>query len=205
MTNESCGHTDRVAGRERSLLPILCSDEANPAAKSALAAALRLFERVEHGGRPDELTHALTQIGYALIRLKALDAAETYLEQALRWAALLPGIDAQVDLACRLAEVASARAALADCTDADDITARRLRERARERACETAAIAVHVADAKWEARVLLRVADVFESCGDHADALSLQSRVLALLDLEPADARRRDFETQALTAPGWLM
>lgn len=205
MTNVSCGRTDPADRHDGGFSPIMASDRANPAARAALAAALRLFERVERDGRPDAMTHALTQVGYALIRLKALDAAEAYLEQALRWATLMPGIDAQVDLSCRLAEVACARAEFAACTGEGEYAVRRLRERARERAGETAALAAHVADAKWEARVLLRIADVFESCGDHADALSLQSRVLALLNLEDSAACHLDNAMQALTAPGWLM
>lgn len=191
--------------RDGGLAPIAIAETANPAARAALDAAIRLFERTRASAQPVEVVHALSQIAYALIRLKALEAAETYLEQSLRWALGLPGVDTRVDLMCRLAEVACARAEIEACDDGDAQVVRRLRRRAREWAGASAALARQVADPNWEARVLLRVADVLENCGRHDDALSVQSRVLSLLNLDGHDGQRCTSELQPLTAPAQLM
>lgn len=196
------GRSDRL---DFGLAPIPLTEPANPAARAALEAAIRLFERTQGCARPVEMVHALTQIAYALIRLKALEAAESYLEHALHWALRLPGVDTRVDLLCRLAEVACARAEAVACEEADPQAVHRLRRHAREYAGASAALACQAADPNWEARVLLRVADVLENCGDHDDALSVQSRVLALLNLDGRGGRRFTSELQPLTAPAQLM
>lgn len=187
------------------LAPIAMAEAANPAARAALDAAIRLLERSRTCSRPADVVHALTQIGCALIRLEALEAAETYLEQSLRWAMRLPGVDTRVDLLCRLAEVACARAEIEAGGDGDARAISRLRRRAREYAAASAALAGQVADPNWEARVLLRIADVLETCGDHDDALSVQSRVLSLLNLDGSDGQGCTSELQPLTAPAQLM
>ena len=38
-----------------------------------------------------------------------------------------------------------------------------------------------VADPQWEITVLLRVSDVLDRCGDHDDAVALQSRAMRLM------------------------
>lgn len=186
-------------GPERGLAPLAWAAPGDASAREALRTALRELEGIEHSGRADERVSALTQVAAALTALSAHEAAETYLVQALRGAVLLPAADLRVDLLCRLAESACARAGVA-CAGDDRLAVRRLRERARDRAFEAAALAGSVADPMWEARVLLRVADVLECCGDHDDALSMQSRVLALLGL---GTDRSD--GPAVTLPAQLM
>jgi hypothetical protein len=57
-------------------------------------------------------------------------------------------------------------------------------ERARDHAFEAAALARQASDAHWEVKVLLRVSDVLDRCGDHDDAISLQTRALTLMSHE---------------------
>lgn len=178
----------------------------DPATREALDAAMRFLELVEGWGRPVELAQALTQVGQALADLKALDAAESYFAQALRWAGMLGVVDARVDLLCKLAEVACAQAVAADGGGrSDPMVGRRLRERARDRAFEAASLAGQVTDAQWEVRVLLRVSDVLESCGDHDDAVTMQNRAMALLGLGTGGKPAERSDTPTLTAPGQLM
>ena len=191
---------------DRSVLPLPHSRRPDPPARAALDAAMRFLELVESWGRPVELAQALTQVGLALVGLRAFDAAESYFGQALRFAAMLGVADARVDLLCHLAEVACAQAdAAAASDDADPMIGRRLRERARDRAYEAAGLAAQVTDAQWEVRVLLRVSDVLESCGDHDDAAAIQDRAVALLGLGARPSAFGRSELLALTAPGQLM
>ena len=54
-------------------------------------------------------------------------------------------------------------------------------ERTRERASEVAGLASGVSDPEWEVKVLLRISDVLDRCGDHGDAVELQSRAMRLM------------------------
>ena len=49
-----------------------------------------------------------------------------------------------------------------------------------------------VADPDWEIKVLLRVSDALERCGEHEDAASLQVRALQLMVGEPTGEMRLD-------------
>jgi hypothetical protein len=95
-------------------LPIL-PDHAEPGlpegqAHQALALALRTLELAQTRERPADMSTALALVARSLKALGAFPAAEGYLLQARRWAALLPGHDAVIDLECELAEVACCRA-----------------------------------------------------------------------------------------------
>ena len=54
-------------------------------------------------------------------------------------------------------------------------------ERTRDWAFEATGLAGHVADPQWEIKVLLRISDVLDRCGDHDDAVELQSRAMRLM------------------------
>ena len=131
------------------------------------------------------MCQALAQVARSLKALGAFGTAETYLAQALRWAAMLPGIDARVDLMCELAEVSCAAADAEQAAGEDDRRAGRIaRERARDQAFQAAALAGQTADAQWEVKVLLRISDVLDRCGDHEDAATLQNRAISLMGLD---------------------
>ena len=57
----------------------------------------------------------------------------------------------------------------------------RLRDSARDHGFEAARLALRSADPQWEITVLLRVSDLFDSLGDHDDAIALQCRAVELM------------------------
>jgi hypothetical protein len=57
-------------------------------ARQALQLSMRLLELVEPRQQPAEMSQALAQVGRCLKSLAAYGAAENYLAQALRWAAM---------------------------------------------------------------------------------------------------------------------
>ncbi len=171
-------------------------------ARQALQLAMHLLDRAELRQRPDEMSLALTQVARCMKALAALGAAEAYLRQALRWAAMLPAADARVDLLCELAEVVCSRAEAASSDAALDAGERRaLRERARDQAFEAATQAAQATDPHWEVTVLLRVSDVLDRCGDHDDAARMQCRALALMGRRQTRTDG-DAGAEAVQAPG---
>ena len=190
---------------DRSLTPLTASPPPDPLARAALDAAMWLLELAERRGGAVELAQALTQVGHALVCLRAMDAAERYFAQALRHAAMLGAADARVDLLCTLAELACTQAHAAAAADGDPMAARRARDRARDRAFQAAALAGQVTDAQWEMRVLLRIGDVLEACGDHDDAVAMQARAIELMGLGAGAPPFERGDSQMLTAPAQLM
>lgn len=153
-------------------------------ARQALTLAMRVLDLAEVGQRPVDMCQALSQVARSLKALGAFGPAETYLTQALRWAGMLHGIDTGVDLVCELAEVCCAAAEAEQAISDDDRHAgRAARERARDHAFAAAAMAGQTTDAHWEVKVLLRISDVLDRCGDHEDAASMQNRAISLMGL----------------------
>lgn len=164
-----------------------CSDALMPtgqamldsAARAALCEAAAALDRAERQAQPLPMSLALTQVARCLRALQAPGPAESYLERALAWARLLGAADAAVDILCLLAETSCA---IAERSAIDGTTQRHAAlERTRDRAFEAVALAGHVADAQWEVAVLLRISDVLDRCGDHDDAVQLQSRAMGLM------------------------
>lgn len=169
--------------------PIL-PDHADPGlpdgqAREALALALRTLDLAQLAGRPADMSTALGLVARSLKALGALSSAESYLLQARGWAQQLPGTDALVDLECELAEVACARAEAARAAGDDRCRQRSARERARTHAFEAATLAGQTSDGQWEVKVLLRISEVLDRCGDHDDAATLQNRAISLMGLQP--------------------
>lgn len=140
------------------------------------AQALDIAERYQH---PLEMCLALAQVARCYRALQAHEAAETYLGQALRWAHTLGAADQAVEILCLLAETGCALAEQAG--RADSRRAHAALERTRDRVFEAAGLAARVADPQWEIKVLLRISDVLDRCGDHDDAIELQSRAMRLM------------------------
>jgi tetratricopeptide (TPR) repeat protein len=154
------------------------------AARSALreaAVALDVAERYQH---PLEMCLALAQVARCYRALQAHEAAESYLGQALRWSRTLGAADQAVEILCLLAEAGCALAEQSG--SADSRRAHAALERTRDRAFEAAGLAARVADPDWEIKVLLRISDVLDRCGDHDDAVELQSRAMRLMYGVPA-------------------
>ena len=163
-------------------------DQAEPGlpegqARQALTLALRTLDMAQTREHPADMSTALALVARSLKALGAFPAAEGYLLQARRWAALLPGRDAMIDLECELAEVACARAEAALALGDDRTSLRRARERARAHALEAASLAGQCSDGQWEVKVLLRISEVLDRCGDHDDAATLQNRAISLMGL----------------------
>jgi hypothetical protein len=155
----------------RSMLP-------SPA-RTALRQAAAALDRAEQFHQPLEMALALAQMARCYRGLQALGPAEWYLERALAWALTLGSIDQSVEILCLLAETSCA---LAEGHGRKDARRRHAAlERTRDRVFEVAGLAGRVADPEWEIKVLLRISDVLDRCGDHDDAVELQSRAMRLM------------------------
>jgi tetratricopeptide (TPR) repeat protein len=148
-------------------------------AQAALRGAAAAVEAAALRGHPIQMSAALMQLARCYAELNAHTAAVTSYQQALRWARAAGCTDHTVDLLC---ELCSASTDLAQALDAQRPgSGHPARERAREYAFEASALASRVADAGWEVKVLLRISDMHDRCGDHDDAVLLQSRALRLM------------------------
>ena len=148
-------------------------------ARTALREAAAALDLAERHLQPLEMCLALAQMARCYRALQALGPAELTLERALGWARLLGADDQAVDILCLLAETCCAVAEL-HATD-DSRRSHAALERTRDWAFEAAGLAAHVTDPQWEIKVLLRVSDVLDRCGDHDDAVELQSRAVRLM------------------------
>jgi tetratricopeptide (TPR) repeat protein len=146
---------------------------------SALREAAKALDLAQQYSMPLEMCLALAQMGRCYRAVQALAPAEAYLEQAFRWAGVLGAVDQGLELLCQLAEISCTLAENLQRSDAQASDA--ALERTRDRASEASAMAAHVADPQWEIKVLLRISDVLDRCGDHDDAVQLQSRALRLI------------------------
>ncbi len=148
-------------------------------ARSALREAAKSLDLAEQFHMPLEMCLALAQMARCYRGLNALVPAETYLEQAYRWAGVLGAVDQSLELLCQMTETSGALAEQLQNRRGEGAEA--ALERTRDRAFEAAGMAAHVADPQWEIKVLLRISDVLDRCGDHDDAVQLQSRAMRLM------------------------
>lgn len=152
------------------------------AARLALRQAAAALDAAEPRARPFEMSQALTTLARCYAAVDQLPAAQSCLQSALRWAGAAGAIDHSVDLLCELCEMAARVADELAAEHADHPgRARAAREAARDHAFEAAALAGRVADAGWEVKVLLRISDVLDRCGDRDEAVLLQTRALRLM------------------------
>ena len=148
-------------------------------AREALREAAVALDIAERFQQPLEMSLALAQMARCYRALQALAPAESCLERALSWAHVLGAADQAVEILCLLAET---RCAMAELHAAEDSRrSHALLERTRDSAFEATTLAAHVADPQWEIKVLLRISDVLDRCGDHDDAVELQSRAMELM------------------------
>lgn len=166
-----------VSTRPNAHTPMPATPLPDEPARVALSLACAALDAAEADGRPVVLSQALAAVAHGYRALRALDAAESHLQQALRWARAAQATDHVVDLLCDLCDTS---ATLAD-TLPEPTQAHAARERARDHAFEAGALSPRVADADWEVKVLLRVSDVLDRLGDHDDATQLQTRALRLM------------------------
>lgn len=161
------------------------------AARERLRRACAGLDQAELTARPYSMSQALAEVARCHGDLDAPASAEAHFDAAVRWARLCGGADHLADLLC---EAADAAVRLADARDAlpqnqadsgrgaahaPALTAgHTARERARDRAFEVSQLADRISDASCEARLLMRVGELLERCGDHADALQMQLRAL---------------------------
>jgi hypothetical protein len=148
-------------------------------ARAALRAAAAALDAAEQQGQPHALCAALAQMARCLVAMQSLANAETYLDAALRWSRAAGTTDQTVDLLCELCDLTERLAQRQDARSRG--LGHAARERARDHAFEASALAGRVADPDWEIKVLLRVSDVLDRCGDRDDAVQLQTRALRLM------------------------
>jgi hypothetical protein len=136
-------------------------------------------------GEAHGMSQALTQVARSHALLQAYASAETYLEVALRWARNAGSVDAAVDVLCELSDTAERVSHAMDCQETGSGHA--ARERARDHAFEAATLAARVSDPEWEIKVLLRISEVLDRCGDRDDAVNMQARALRLMAGDAAE------------------
>jgi hypothetical protein len=168
--------------------------------RQALRAAAARLDDAELRCLPHEMSLALAQMARCYRYVGAWPSAEACLASALRWARPAGGIDQLVDLMCEAAEVACTLAEKHE-AESGPGSGRAARERARDHAFEAGTLAGRVADAGWEVKVLLRISDVLERCGDRDDAVLLQTRALRLMH-RSADGSRADPAPNPSLLPG---
>ncbi len=169
QTSPAC--TEALMPEANAMLP----SRARSALRDA-AAALDLAERYQ---QPLEMSLALAQMARCYRALQALRPAALYLERALGWAHMLGAADQAVEVLCLLAETSCSMAELH--VRDDSRRSHAALERTRDWAFEATSLATHVSDPQWEIKVLLRISDVLDRCGDHDDAVELQSRAMRLM------------------------
>lgn len=163
----------------------------SPARRAGLSAAMSQLTLLRQQGRPAELAQACSQVAHWLCQNGDALSAVQYLQEALHWNSRVGsgGAAARADLLCRLAEMACEAADWQDRGADDEPTAARAdRGPARDLAREAVMLPDGSADAPWTAKLLLRCAEVLERCGEHADALRLQTRALNLCGHHQPDA-----------------
>lgn len=168
-------------------------------ARTALREAASALDVAEQFHMPLEMCLALAQMARCYRGLQALGPAEWYLEQSYRWASVLGAIDQSLELLCQMSEVSCAVAEQLRHGDAKRADA--ALERTRDRAFEASAMAAHVADPEWEIKVLMRISDVLDRCGDHDDAVALQSRAMHLIYNSHAGSNSADVCAPAIQLP----
>jgi hypothetical protein len=152
--------------------------------RAALELAVRRLDEAELERQPAAMSEALAGIARCYRSLAAYAHAMDFMHQALRWSYALGGVDQRVELLCELAELSCAAADDASGDDGER-QARNARDLARDMSFEAARVATHSSDAHWEIKVLLRASDVLDRCGDHDDAITLQTRAMELMVRHP--------------------
>jgi tetratricopeptide (TPR) repeat protein len=159
-----------------TMAPSTLLDESSRENLRRAAAAL---DAAEAGGQSHAVSLALSHMAACYRSVRAMASAESHYEAALRWARSAGSTDQIVDLLCDLCETAAAVAEALECQQRG--RGRGARERARDHVFEATTLVGQVADPGWEAKVLLRISDVLDRCGDHDDAAQLQVRALRLM------------------------
>jgi len=178
----------------------------SPLVRQALQLAMRVLDLAEIHRKPHDMCQATAQVARCLKAMGDYTSAESYMAQALGWTAMIPAVDARVDVICELSEVACSLAEALQQAD-DTKAAHKARNRARDRAFEAAELAGRTADDHWEVKVLLRASDVLNRCGDHDDAAMMQDRAITLMGLQPDPEASPEpvTEPERLQAPNLLM
>jgi len=153
-------------------------------ARAALELAVRRLDYAEQDREPASMSDALAGIARCYRALAAYPTAMDFMHQALRWSYALGGVDQRVELLCELAELSCEAADAADGEDGERQCGL-ARDCARDMAFEGARVAAHAADPHWEIKVLLRASDVLDRCGDHDDAIAMQTRAMTLMVRHP--------------------
>jgi hypothetical protein len=153
-------------------------------ARTALELAVRRLDYAEQDREPASMSEALAGIARCYRALSAYPTAMDFMHQSLRWSYAIGGVDLRVELLCELAELSCEAAEAAGGEDGE--RQRRLaRDCARDMAFEAARVAAHAADPYWEIKVLLRASDTLDRCGDHDDAITMQTRAMTLMVRHP--------------------
>jgi tetratricopeptide (TPR) repeat protein len=158
-------------------------------AQAALRQALVDLDAANRHHQPMAMSQALVVVARCYVALPMMSSAIACYQQALRWARVTAATDHLVDLLCELCETQAQFAQALDTQRPG--SGHPARERARELAFEASALASRVADPGWEVKLLLRISDIHDQCGDHDDAVLAQTRALRRM-AEPAQSLAND-------------
>ena len=147
--------------------------------RQSLKLADTMLQAALASGLPFDISQAWTLMAYSHRDMQAWASSESCFEVALRWGRVVGSVDHTVDLLCAASEAAASLAETR--AQARTGAGHQARERARGHAFEASTLAGRVADARWEATVLMRISDVLNRCGDNGDAVLLQTRALRLM------------------------
>jgi tetratricopeptide (TPR) repeat protein len=150
-----------------------------PDTSPRLTQALQALQSLALHAHAHEHMQAHAEAARAYLGEQAATGAERHFENALAASRRLPGVDAQVELLCELAELSASIAEQQERSAAGSDGA--ARQRARGHAQAAAALAANVACPGWEIKVLLRISDVFDRLGQHEQAGELQTRAMQLM------------------------
>ena len=172
-------HSDTDAAPMHGLMPEGRAMLHSPA-RTALRQAAAALDEAERYKQPLEMCLALAQMARCYRGLQALGPAERYLEQALALGAHpRRGRPERRDPVPAGGNQLFARP---NCMRATTRAAAMQRWSARAIApSRPPAWPARVSDPQWEIKVLLRISDVLDRCGDHDDAVELQSRAMRLM------------------------
>jgi len=148
-------------------------------ARQALRSTAAALDEAQARARPAEMCQALLAMARAYRDVRSWAGAEACADRALRWSRMTGSVDQVVEVLCELCEIT---AHLADALEARRTgSGHAALERARDHVFEASTLAGTVADPGWEFKVLLRISDVLDRCGDRDDAVQLQTRALRLM------------------------
>ncbi len=147
-----------------------------PAQDKALNQALQAHQQAHTSGQAWAVAESSLRLARWYREVGALDMALPLLSQGLVSA---PGVDQRVEMLCEAVNVLVQQSRQQETQMSG--SGRTARDQVRDHVFEISRLTPQLADAAWEAKVLLHLSDVLERFGDRGDAAKLQHRAMSLM------------------------